>query len=267
MSNRNDDIKQLFSHLGLNDQDYLELRRQSGGTEAERAKPQPEAEPRPEAPSPGATATPVGDTTRRFNAQTQPKVFLPGLTPDLGAPEQPPPPTVPRVRRPAPVVDAVAPTAPTAPAPAEPTVTRPARRWAMVDAATAPSADKVASVRAPTPAHSPAPAPQAAPAAPAAPAAGGARPWAGLNQRPLSRKAPPAAAGDAVERGHEAAAPATGLQQVIARLAHPEMTTDRGAAPQLHYAPRPLAGTGRDEAPAESSDLGAVFGRLSRTRQ
>jgi hypothetical protein len=57
------------------------------------------------------------------------------------------------------------------------------------------------------------------------------------------------------------------LQQVIARLAHPEMTTDRGAAPQLHYAPRPLAGTGRDEAPAESSDLGAVFGRLSRTRQ
>ena len=103
--------------------------------------------------------------------------------------------------------------------------------------------------------------------APAAPAAGGARPWAGLNQRPLSRKAPPAAARDAVERGHEAAAPATGLQQVIARLAHPEMTTDRGAAPQLHYAPRPLAGTGRDEAPAESSDLGAVFGRLSRTRQ
>ena len=63
MSNRNDDIKQLFSHLGLNDQDYLELRRQSGGTEAERAKPQPEAGPRPEAPSPGATATPAGDTT------------------------------------------------------------------------------------------------------------------------------------------------------------------------------------------------------------
>lgn len=109
MSNRNDDIKQLFSHLGLNDQDYLELRRQSGGAEAERAKPQPEAEPRPEAPSPGATAAPAGDTTRRFNAQTQPKVFLPGLTSDLGAPEQLPPPTVPRVRRPAPVVDDVAP--------------------------------------------------------------------------------------------------------------------------------------------------------------
>lgn len=266
MSNRNDDIKQLFSHLGLNDQDYLELRRQSGGAEAERAKPQPEAEPRPEAPPPGATAAPAGDTTRRFNAQTQPKVFLPGLTSDLGAPEQLPPPTVPRVRRPAPVVDDVA---PPAPAPAEPTVTRPARRWAMVDAAAAQSAGKVASVRAPTPspAHTPAPSPQAVPAASAAPAASGPRPWAGLNQRPLSRKAPPAAARDAVERGREAAAPATGLQQVIARLAHPEMTTDRGAAPQLHYAPRPLAGTGRDEAPAEGSDLGAVFGRLSRTRQ
>jgi hypothetical protein len=251
MSNRNDDIKQLFTHLGLNDEDYRELRRQSGGTESERAKPaaaEPEAPTRRAAPDapPSSTTGP----TSRFNAQLQPKVFLPGLTPDLGAPEQPPQPSA-RPRREVPSMSAV--TTPEVMNPSPQSGEAPparAGRWAMVDvAAKAPA--KVAKI-------SPKLAPRVAPSPER-------RAWSGLGQRPLASDAA-APAPKAVEPAL-APPPRTGLGQVIARLSHPEIATDRSGAPQLHYAPRPLAGAQDEDPSTESSELGAVFGRLGRVRQ
>jgi hypothetical protein len=97
MANRNDDIKQLFSHLGLNEEDYRELRRQGGGTEAERVT---RSAPATGAAASAGTAAPKTATPRstassvrsgsRFNAQSQPRVYLPGLTPE-NPHEEPPP--------------------------------------------------------------------------------------------------------------------------------------------------------------------------------
>ena len=255
MSNRNDDIKHLFAHLGLNAEDYLELRRQSGGTETGQpvASNAPPGTRRPAGGPPLGSGTPSG----RFNASEQPKVFLPGLTPDLGAPEQTPPVMRARV---APTVDAQVVPPPDAQerslyaGPSRPA----SRRWAMVDAA-AQAVPAVAKIRpketAPEPVTSVSPEARAKPKAP---------PYV----EPAPSTAVDAERVAAPEPGTGGGDNKAGLGAVLTRLKHPEMTaTDRLGAPRLRYTPRPLAGRQPGEAAAAASELDAVLSRLGRARR
>lgn len=273
MSNRNDDIKQLFSHLGLNEEDYKELRRKSGGTEAERAT-QAGSTRSPPAPPPTTVkpATPVSGS--RFDARAQPKVFLPGLTSEEGSPEQIP------TRRDAPrQVDAetvrlepkLTPSVTPVQAPADKDADQ--QRWPLLDAAAqaSPPVAQIRRVPSPPPAAPddattrlrPASVPEhrqqtpvAQPTTEPAPAKVA---WRGLAPRNLSAT---------VQAESVSTTPGpSSLKRVLGRIASPKATmTDREHAPQLHYAPR-MAVVDEPSASPDASDLNAVLGRLGRARR
>ena len=272
MSNRNDDIKQLFSHLGLNEEDYKELRRKSGGTEAERVT-QAGSTRSPPAPPPATAkpATPVSGS--RFDARAQPKVFLPGLTSEEGSPEQIP------ARRDTPrQVDAetvrLEPKLPPAVTPVQAPAGKDAnQRWPLLDAAAqaSPPVAQIRRVPSPPPAAvddattrlRPAPAPELRQQTPVAPPTVEPAPakaaWRGLAPRNLSA----AVQAESVSTTPEPSS----LKRVLGRIASPKATmTDREHAPQLRYAPR-MAVVDESSASPDASDLNAVLGRLGRARR
>lgn len=269
MSNHNADIKNLFAHLGLNEDDYLELRRQRGGTDAERANPTKADAPTRARSTQGPAPHASTGHGNRFDAQSQPKVYLPGLVPDLGSPEQPPsvkprfvPVTTEAAKAPAtptlPPLTTARHQSPVADPPTSTPVPPPrARRWPMLDAA-GPSSHLVAQVRQARHRNTP-----TIPAVPAtsSPPAPDARAWAGLSDPPRVA-VPPSRATAKVNPSAE------GLHGVLARIANPEMTTtERHPAPRLHYAPRPLSDRSVNEAPtATRSEWDVVLSRLSRAR-
>ncbi len=284
MSNRNDDIKQLFAHLGLNQEDYQELRRKSGGTEAERAtqaggvRSKPTA--RPDAPLPAAPKS-----GSRFDARAQPKVFLPGLTADDSQPEQQAPLSANRARQEDAETVRLEPKliAPQPPSPPQaPDVAE--KSWPLLNAA-AQASPAVAQVRRAMVVSPNGESPDAEPVSEPAKASldevdglvaattKGAWRSVAARSTPDAQLEPTQTQAVVPETMAPVVAPAqpvkpSSLQHVLGRIAKPQATmTDRQHLPQLRYAPRlPVV----DDTPASSpggADLDAVLGRLARAKR
>lgn len=247
MANRNDDIKQLFSHLGLNEQDYQELRRQGGGTEAERVTCSPASVAPPTrrvvlSPKPAASASSSGSS---FNAHSQPRVYLPGLndqsdSASKGSPVRVEPETVAPPRRDtdskaAPVVEKTR-------WPLLASMENAPPRVAVVAAAPPPRNDPVIPVQAPPPRARPQPrGPVIKAVEPEAP-----NPASSVAESPVIEIAP-------------------GLKSVIDRLKGPTpLSTDRTGRHRLRYSPRE-PGQVDPQDPQEA--LGDVLSRISRPRR